>query len=72
VGVPSRESFLCVVISDGRTFVFDRSGGETRQLGLFFKRTLGSFGLVNLLMLFAIFSVLKAKQSIQARKEFFK
>ena len=40
VVVPSRKRFLCIVISNGRTLVLDWCSGESRQLGLFFKRTL--------------------------------
>ena len=71
VVVAGGPSFLSIVISDGRAFVFDRCSREARELGLFFERTLGSLGFVDFLVLFAIASVLKTEQRVQAREQLF-
>ena len=71
VGITSSPCFLRIVISNGRAFVLHRSGGEARQLGFFFKATLRGLGFVDFLVLFAVLSVLKAEQSVQAGQEFF-
>ena len=72
VCIASREDFLCVIVGNCAAFVLHRSGGEARQFGFLFKRTLRRLGLIDLFVLLTVGGILKTKQSIQARKKFFK
>jgi len=68
--VTSGPRFLRIIVRNCVAFVLDRRSRETGQLGFFFKRTLGSLGFVDFLVLFAVTSVLHTKQRIKAGKEF--
>ena len=69
--VTSNEGFLRVVIRDGLTFSFNRSGAEAGEFDLFFKGLFRGFGFVDERMLFFVPFILQTKQSVQARQEFF-
>ena len=71
VAVTGSERFLRIVISNGRTFVLDRSSAESGQLGFFFKATLRFLCFVDFFVLFAVACVLHTEQSVQTGKQFF-
>ena len=70
VRIARRPSFLSVVVNHGRTLVFHGGGAKAGQLGFFFKGTLGGFSFENLFVFFAVCSVLKAEQGVEAREQF--
>ncbi|MFO0003567.1 MAG: hypothetical protein ACK559_20810, partial [bacterium] len=72
VGVASGPRLLRVVIRDSGAFRLDRCSREAGEFRLLFKATLGRFGVINFLVLFAVARILHAEEGVEAGKKLFK